>query len=68
LEKAYASIIPNKDSRVIVHCRTGHQASQTLFILNKILGYNNVLWYDAGWSQWAALKDLPAETSPTPKP
>lgn len=68
LEKAYASIIPNKDSRVIVHCRTGHQASQTFFILNKILGYKNIFWYDAGWSQWAALKDLPAETSPAPKP
>jgi thiosulfate/3-mercaptopyruvate sulfurtransferase len=68
LEKAYAFIIPNKDSRVIVHCRTGHQASQTLFILNKLLGYKKILWYDAGWSQWAALKDLPAETSPGPKP
>ncbi len=68
LEKVYASIIPNKDSRVIVHCRTGHQASQTFFILTKILGYRNVLWYDAGWSQWAALKELPAETSPPSKP
>lgn len=68
LEKAYTSIIPNKDSRVIVHCRTGHQASQTFFILNKLLGYKKVLLYDAGWSQWAALKDLPAETNPVPKP
>lgn len=68
LEKAYASIIPNKDSRVIVHCRTGHQASQTFFVLNRILGYRNILWYDAGWSQWAALKDLPAEINPTTKP
>jgi 3-mercaptopyruvate sulfurtransferase SseA/uncharacterized membrane protein YedE/YeeE len=68
LEKAYAAIIPNKDSRIVVHCRTGHQASQTFFILTKILGYKKVFWYDGGWSQWAALKELPAEISPIPKP
>ncbi|MFC1793623.1 rhodanese-like domain-containing protein [Planctomycetota bacterium] len=61
LAKAYAQIIPSKDSTVIIHCRTGHQASQTFFVLKRILGYRNILWYDAGWSQWAAKKDLPIE-------
>ncbi|MBN2588867.1 MAG: YeeE/YedE family protein [Sedimentisphaerales bacterium] len=61
LAKAYEQIIPSKDSTVIVHCRTGHQASQTFFVLKRLLGYRNVLWYDAGWSQWAAIKDLPIE-------
>ena len=44
---------------VIVHCRTGHQASQTYFVLKRLLGYTNVRWYDAGWTEWAARQELP---------
>lgn len=61
LAGAYARIIPSKDSTVIIHCRTGHQASQTYFVLKRLLGYDDILWYDAGWSQWAAKKELPIE-------
>ncbi|MBU0467919.1 MAG: YeeE/YedE family protein [Candidatus Omnitrophica bacterium] len=61
LAKDYQIIIPNKDSKVIVHCRTGHQASQTYFVLKNLLGYTNVYWYDAGWTEWAARKELPIE-------
>lgn len=59
LAKAYAEIIPDKETRVIVHCRTGHQASQTFFVLNSLLGYRNVYWYDAGWTEWASRPELP---------
>jgi thiosulfate/3-mercaptopyruvate sulfurtransferase len=61
LATAYASIIPAKDSPVIVHCRTGHQASQTFFLLTRVLGYTNVKWYDGGWSEWSARPELPVE-------
>jgi 3-mercaptopyruvate sulfurtransferase SseA len=44
---------------VIVHCRTGHQASETYFVLKRLLGYANVRWYDAGWTEWAARLELP---------
>jgi len=37
------------------------QASQTYFILRHLLGYTNLLFYDAGWTQWAARPDLPVE-------
>ena len=63
LSQAYAALIPSRDSKVIVHCRTGHQASQTFFILTRLLGYTNALWYDAGWTEWAARLNLPIETS-----
>ncbi len=59
LTAAYAKLIPAKDSPVIIHCRTGHQASQTFFVLTRLLGYTRVRWYDAGWTEWAARPELP---------
>jgi len=59
LADAYATLIPSKDTPIIVHCRTGHQASQTYFVLKRLLGYRNVRWYDAGWTEWSARAELP---------
>jgi len=66
LTAAYEKIIPSKEALVIVHCRTGHQASQTFFVLKHVLGYSRILWYDAGWTEWAARKELPLKTGTAP--
>ena len=59
LEAAYGQLLKSKGAPVIVHCRTGHQASQTYFVLWHLLGYRNVRWYDAGWTEWASRPELP---------
>ena len=61
LSQAYTVLIPDKQTPVIVHCRTGHQASQTYFLLTRLLGYSNVSWYDGSWTDWAAHEELPIE-------
>jgi thiosulfate/3-mercaptopyruvate sulfurtransferase len=66
LAAAYGRLIPSTNTEVIVHCRTGHQASQTFFVLKHLLGYPNVRWYDAGWTEWAARPELPIASESRP--
>jgi 3-mercaptopyruvate sulfurtransferase SseA len=28
-------------------------------VLKRLLGYKNVYYYDAGWTEWAARQELP---------
>ena len=62
LEKEYAATGIAKNAPVTVTCRTGHTASETVFVLRYLLGYENVRWFNGSWTEWAERKDLPAAT------
>ncbi|MFO7536315.1 MAG: DUF6691 family protein [Kiritimatiellia bacterium] len=64
LRKIYADMGITADTAVIVHCRTGHQASQTWYLLRHVLGVKNVKWFDGSWLAWASDPALPVEVSP----
>jgi len=40
---------------VIVYCRIGERSSHSWFVLNYLMGLNNVTNYDGSWTEWGNL-------------
>jgi len=61
LEKLFAESGVTKDKEVIVHCRTGREASHLYFTLKYVLGFPPVRLYRGSWVEWSADKNMPVK-------
>ncbi len=64
LEKIYneqCGLKPGDD--IIAYCRIGERSSHTWFVLNYLLGYENVRNYDGSWTEWGNRVRAPIERS-----
>jgi thiosulfate/3-mercaptopyruvate sulfurtransferase len=66
LEKLLAEAGVTKDKEIIVHCRTGREASHLYFTLKYVLGFPNVRLYRGSWVEWSADRNLPIKTGMDP--
>lgn len=66
LEKLFAESGVVKDKEVIVHSRTGREASHIYFTLKYVLGFPNVRLYRGSWVEWSADRKLPIKTGMNP--
>jgi len=66
LEKLFAESGILKDKEIIVHCRTGREASHVYFTLKYVLGFPNVRLYRGSWVEWSADWNLPVKKGMDP--
>ena len=53
------NIDPNQE--VITYCRIGERSSHSWFVLNYLLGFDNVRNYDGSWTEWGNAVNVPIE-------
>jgi len=66
LERLVADIGGTRDKEIIVHCRTGREASHVFFTLKYILGFPKVRLYRGSWVEWSADSSLPIRVGMEP--
>lgn len=66
LEKQFVDAGVTREKEIVVHCRTGREASHLYFTLRYVLGYKKVRLYRGSWVEWSADKDLPVKTGMAP--
>ena len=66
LEKLFAESGVTKDKEIVVHCRTGREASHLYFTLKYVLGFPNVRLYRGSWVEWSADKKMPIKIGMDP--
>jgi thiosulfate/3-mercaptopyruvate sulfurtransferase len=66
LERLFAESGVTKDKEVIVHCRTGREASHIYFTLKYVLGFPRVRLYRGSWVEWSSDKKLPVKIGMDP--
>ena len=60
LEKIYLEGAGLKEGDdVIAYCRIGERSSHTWFVLQHLLGFENVRNYDGSWTEWGSAVRVP---------
>ncbi|MFZ4895846.1 sulfurtransferase [Plantibacter sp. Mn2098] len=49
----------NTGDQVIAYCRIGERSSHTWFVLQHLLGFENVRNYDGSWTEWGSAVRVP---------
>jgi len=62
LEEAYEGLGLSANERIIVYCMRGVKAASVYLTLKYILGYEDVANYDASFSEWENMEELPVES------
>ncbi len=55
LESLYGGVCVSSDKPVITYCRIGERSSHTWFVLQYLLGHEDVRNYDGSWTEWGNL-------------
>lgn len=66
LEKLLTESGVTKNKEIIVHCRTGREASHLYFTLKYVLGFPHVRLYRGSWVEWSADKNMPVKIGMDP--
>ncbi|MFC4137143.1 MULTISPECIES: sulfurtransferase [unclassified Microbacterium] len=67
LEAIYRDGAGLKDGDAIVaYCRIGERSSHTWFVLQHLLGFENVRNYDGSWTEWGSAVRVPIATGTEP--
>lgn len=51
---------------VVAYCRIGERSSHTWFVLQHLLGFENVRNYDGSWTEWGSAVRVPIAVGPEP--
>ena len=61
LAKLYAAAGLDGAKETIAYCRIGERSSHTWFVLQELLGHQNVKNYDGSWTEYGSLVGVPIE-------
>ena len=61
LAKLYAEAGLDGQKETIAYCRIGERSSHTWFVLQELLGHQNVKNYDGSWTEYGSLVGAPIE-------
>ena len=54
------------DDAIVAYCRIGERSSHTWFVLQHLLGFNDVRNYDGSWTEWGSAVRVPIVTGAEP--